>query len=158
MEEEGISLSEAYAHAVSQFRSLRAEHEMATATAYREAEFYGADFGPTEIQNTFDREQRFVDSWDSGSRTKRRSSEVDNRWRAILPKRGKKGSWTGGQEYVQLWKEGVRPSFARVLNVPRIAAAAGTPSTAPAKQSFSTDDFMNLQSQMATINVKNPTP
>lgn len=74
-----------------------------------------------------------------------------------MPNRGKKGSWTGGQEYVQLWKEGVRLSFARALNVPRIAAA-GTPSTTPTKRSFLTDDFMNLQSQMATINVKNPTP
>jgi small subunit ribosomal protein S23 len=39
------------------------------------------------------------------------------RWRAIIDKEGVR-EWTRGQEYVRLWKEGIRPAYAPTLTDP----------------------------------------
>ena len=68
-----IPLSEAYARAVAQFRSLRGEHHIATTTAVMEAEAYGAVFAPTAIEQGFAKEQMHIEAWQSKGRAGCRS-------------------------------------------------------------------------------------
>jgi len=51
----GMPLSRAYATSLAQFRSLRSEQEVANTIATLEAEYYGAEFGPTETERGFNK-------------------------------------------------------------------------------------------------------
>lgn len=117
-----IPLSKAYARAIAQFRSLRAEHHIATTTAVMEAEAYGAAFGPTHIEQGFAKEQKELEAWHKKGELDAGAIAARKRWRAIIERHGRVGSeWSKGQEYVRLWKEGVRPTYAPSLTEPVVA-------------------------------------
>lgn len=118
-----IPLSKAYAQAVAQFRSLRSEHHIATKTAALEAEAYGAVYAPTEIERGFAKEQEALENWHSKAELDAGAIAARKRWKAIVERHGAVGSeWTKGQDYVRLWKEGVRPTYAPSLTEPTTAA------------------------------------
>jgi small subunit ribosomal protein S23 len=115
----GIILNDAYAQAVTQFRALRAEHQVATTTAALEAEAYGATFPLTEIERNFLKEQKELDGWQRKAELDAGAIVARKRWKAIIEREGRVGSeWSRGQDYVRLWKEGVRPSYAPSLTEP----------------------------------------
>lgn len=105
------SLSDAYIAAVTQFRALRSEHHIATSVAVAEAEAYGAVFEPTETEKAFAEEEEQLRSWESNAASEQQSLEARKRWKAVIDKSGNEGSWTRGEEYVRLWKEGIRPNY-----------------------------------------------
>lgn len=57
-----VPLSQAYNHSLSQFRTLRAEHEMATRSAALEARAHGAVFFG-EVERGLAVEERVLDTW-----------------------------------------------------------------------------------------------
>lgn len=114
-----IPLSKAYAQAVAQFRSLRSEHHIATTTAALEAEAYGAVYAPSEIERGFAKEQEALENWESKAELDAGAIVARKRWKAIVDRQGGVGSeWSKGEEYVRLWKEGVRPTYAPSLTEP----------------------------------------
>ena len=134
-----IPLSKAYAQAVAQFRSLRSEHQIATKTAALEAEAYGAIFAPTEIERGFAKEQDALENWSSKAELDAGAIAARKRWKAIVERTGAVGSgWTKGQDYVRLWKEGVRPTYAPGLTEP-------TETGPTAEQVAETADFMGVR-------------
>jgi len=134
-----IPLNKAYAQAVGQFRSLRAEHHVATVTAAMEAEAYGAKFPLTHIERNFLREQKELEGWQRKDELNAGAIAARKRWKAIVDKQGGVGSqWSKGQEYVRLWKEGVRPSYALSLTEP-----AGAEPTA--QEVAESADWMSIQ-------------
>lgn len=118
-----MPLSKAYATAVAQFRSLRAEHHIATQTAVMEAEAYGAKFSSTHIEKNFAKEQKAIDAWTKKDEMDAGAIAARKRWRAIIERQGRVGSeWTKGQQYVRLWQEGVRPTYAPSLTEPTVGS------------------------------------
>ncbi|KAG9122950.1 mitochondrial ribosomal small subunit component [Ceratobasidium sp. 392] len=103
-----VPLSEAYATAVAQYRSLRSERTVANAVAVLEAEAMGAEFGPTEIERGFGLEAAALESWKTGTGAGTAASQGGKQWTAEVQD-DHPGSWTRGQEYVARWKEGVTP-------------------------------------------------
>ncbi|KAH8835786.1 mitochondrial ribosomal protein S25 [Flagelloscypha sp. PMI_526] len=99
-----VSVSSAYARAVSQFRALRAEQQCATLFGIMEAEEFGVVWGPTEIQLSFMKERRYLEGWES--------TERDDRWKNTSTKPTPAHGWSGGREYVRLWQENIRPDYA----------------------------------------------
>jgi small subunit ribosomal protein S23 len=118
-----IPLSQAYARAISQFRSLRSEHHIATTFAALEAEAYGAKFGPTEIESGFEKEKESLKTFERREELDEGAMAARKRWRAIVEKQGGVGQWTKGEEYVRLWKQGIRPTYAPGLTEPVITSA-----------------------------------
>jgi small subunit ribosomal protein S23 len=130
-EHHDVSLSNAYATAVAQYRALRSEHHLMSAFAAQEAESYGARFGRTPIEEGFRAESAIL------RRNERRQLEADNeerialkRWRANVGPAGPAGEWSKGREYVRLWREGVRPDYARSLTAALDEASHGTSAAA----------------------------
>lgn len=131
-------LSEAYTSAIAQFRSLRSEQHIATAFAAQEAEAYGAVFGPSATAIGFAKEATVL----AANRIK--SEQMDEgelvarkRWRVKLDRGGPPGEWTKGQEYVRLWKEGMRPDYAPALTEPVL------PPEPTKQETAESADFMN---------------
>lgn len=108
---EAMTLSDAYAAAVMQYRALRSERHIASKVAAQEAEHYGMVFKPGAIQRGFDREREHLKSWSQGKYAEAESLEARKRWRMRVERTGNVSSWTKGEEYVRLWKEGVRPDY-----------------------------------------------
>jgi len=108
-----MSLSSAYARAVAQFRSLRAEHETATSAAKMEAEAYGTVF-PSETDRSFEKEEKQLYSEADQKALDRGALIAQKRWKAILDVQSGMGGWSRGQDYMNLWQQGVRPSFTQV--------------------------------------------
>ncbi|KZV74944.1 hypothetical protein PENSPDRAFT_647695 [Peniophora sp. CONT] len=112
----GVSLSNAYQTAVAQFRALRAEHHLMTAYAAQEAEAQGAIFGPTPVTAGFEAENAVMAQ---NVEIKARADQSDiiarKRWRMVVPPGGPQGEWSRGQEYVQLWRSGVRPNYEALI-------------------------------------------
>ena len=105
--------------AVGQFRSLRSEQHIATVTAVAEAEQYGATFGITETERAFRREEEHLKTFEAQPVTAQESSEARKRWKMIVNKKSSlAGGWSRGEEYVRLWKEGVRPDYTPSLTSP----------------------------------------
>ncbi|KAF8633006.1 hypothetical protein AX15_001603 [Amanita polypyramis BW_CC] len=117
-EHQSLSLTEAYARAIAQFRSLRSEHFIATRFAVMEAQYLGAVFVPTEIQHGFNKEVRNLDTWERREEFDEGAIAARKRWKASVERQDGVNQWTRGQEYVRLWKEGVRPSYAPALTEP----------------------------------------
>ncbi|KAF9015570.1 mitochondrial ribosomal protein S25-domain-containing protein [Cyathus striatus] len=111
-----ISLTEAYAKAVSQFRALRSEHHIATNFAVMEAEHFGGTFGYSEIIRGYVKEKRALNTWKKEEYFDDGAIVSKKRWRAIVDKKDKQ--WTKGEEYVRLWKEEVRPEYYPALTQP----------------------------------------
>ncbi|KAI0314770.1 mitochondrial ribosomal protein S25-domain-containing protein [Amylostereum chailletii] len=110
-----VTLAEAYATAVAQFRALRSEQHIANLVAAQEAEAYGAVFGPSAIESGFAMESKVL------TENQMKSEQIDQRelvarkrWRLIAQRSGPQGEWSKGQEYVRLWKEGVRPDYTHI--------------------------------------------
>jgi small subunit ribosomal protein S23 len=118
-------LSRAYARSIRQFRSLRSEHHIATTIAALEATEHGAVFGPSEIEQGFEKEIRGIETWERREELDQGAIAARKRWRAIAERQ--KGEWTKGQEYVRLWREGIRPTYAPALTEPVIDASGITP-------------------------------
>lgn len=138
------SLSDAYIAAVTQFRALRSEHHIATTVAVAEAEAYGAKFEPTETEKAFAEEEEQLRSWESNAATVQESLEARKRWKAVIDKSGNEGSWTRGEEYMRLWKEGIRPNYMPFLTVP-------TEQIASTEEVEDAVDPMQLRAQMETM-------
>jgi len=58
-----VPRDDAYRLAIAQFRELRAQHEVATRAAVREAEAYGTVFADTVVERGLALEARAFDSW-----------------------------------------------------------------------------------------------
>ena len=130
----GLTLSDAYATSIAQFRSLRAVQHVATRFAAQAASAYGARFGPSATARGFEAENRVLDA--NELRTERLDDSARlarSRWRMIaLGSHGEESSgvgvgaidstnrkaWSRGEEYVRLWKEGVRPDYSPALTEP----------------------------------------
>jgi small subunit ribosomal protein S23 len=106
-----LSLSEAYATSVSQFRALRAEHHISTTVAVQEAETLGSVFGPSEIEQAHEMEKRSLASWERQAELDEGAIAARKRWKAIVDRQPGANQWTKGVEYVRLWKEGIRPNY-----------------------------------------------
>jgi len=133
-----IPLNKAYAQSVAQFRALRAEHHVATVTAVMEAEAFGAKFPPTRIEQNFLREQKALEGWQRKDEQDAGAIAARKRWKAIINRQGGVGlEWSKGQEYVRLWKEGVRPTYMPSLTEP--------PETAPTEMEIAESaDWMGV--------------
>jgi small subunit ribosomal protein S23 len=99
---------------------LRSEDHIATTVAALEAEAYGAVFGPTEIDRGFEKEKGGIATWERREELDEGAIAARKRWKAIIDREGGVGEWTKGQEYVRLWKKGIRPTYAPALTEPAI--------------------------------------
>jgi small subunit ribosomal protein S23 len=90
-----------------------------------EAEHLGAVFGRGEIEHSFEKEKRGLASFERREELDEGAMAARKRWKAIVEKQHGVRQWTEGQEYVRLWKEGVRPNYAPILTQP--VAAESTP-------------------------------
>ncbi|PFH54841.1 hypothetical protein AMATHDRAFT_135239 [Amanita thiersii Skay4041] len=113
-----LSLTEAYTRAVAQFRALRSEHHIATRYAVLEAKHLGAIFGPTEIEHGFDKEIRSLETWEKKEEQDEGTLAARKRWKAVVQRQNGVNQWTKGEQYVRLWKEGIRPNYAPALTEP----------------------------------------
>ncbi|KAF9448180.1 hypothetical protein P691DRAFT_65885 [Macrolepiota fuliginosa MF-IS2] len=128
-----LSLSQAYLRAVAQFRALRSEHHIASTFAVNEAETFGAIFENTEIENTFEREKKALESWKQEEQTDEGAIAARKRWKAIVERNIGESEWTKGEEYVRLWKENVKAEFSPELTQP-VAQTAGAAPAVEAQQ------------------------
>jgi len=131
-----MPLSRAYATSVGQFRSLRSEQEVATMIATLEAEHYGAEFRPTETERGFNKELEALKTWQVDERYDQNAIAARKRWKAVAERGQSPVPWTAGQEYVRLWKEGIRPNYSAALTGPVSITPAGLESNNP--------DFMQV--------------
>ncbi|KAG6817715.1 hypothetical protein H0H87_004506 [Tephrocybe sp. NHM501043] len=117
-EHHGKPLSEAYSTAVAQFRALRSEHQVATTFAAMEADYLGAIFSKGEIEHAFDKEKRGLATFERLEEFDEGAIAARKRWKAIVDRTEGSTEWTKGEEYVRLWQEGVRPTYAPRLTQP----------------------------------------
>jgi hypothetical protein len=147
-EHHDMPLSQAYATAVSQFRALRLEAQIAAATGALEAEAYGGSFGPGEVDREFAREGAAIATWT------RAPGELDEgelaarkKWKAVVDRTAGTGEWSRGENYTRLWREGTRPDYAPALTQPGLetvpVAAAGPSSAGPRRGSMPDTRLMN---------------
>ncbi|KAI9444727.1 mitochondrial ribosomal protein S25-domain-containing protein [Lactarius indigo] len=122
----GLALSDAYAASIAQFRTLRAVQHVATRFAAQQASIaHGARFGPSATARGFAAESAVLEA------DERRSERLDDstrlarrRWRMVPLGTGSSsssssgGEWSRGEEYVRLWREGVRPDYSPALTEP----------------------------------------
>ena len=113
-----LSLSEAYARSVAQFRSLRAEHHIATTVAVIEAKALGSDFGPSEIEQAHEMEKKSIATWERRAELDEGAIAARKRWKAIVDRQPGANQWTKGVEYVRLWNDGIRPNYMPHLTMP----------------------------------------
>ncbi|GBE77799.1 mitochondrial ribosomal protein S25-domain-containing protein [Sparassis latifolia] len=135
-------LTNAYTSAVAQFRSLRSEQHIARSYALLEADYYGLQLGPSQVDIAFEREGKALETWEKTREQDANENAARKRWKAIVES-ALPGSWTKGQEYVRLWQEGIRPTYAPLLTE-RTLTRAGVTSTAfttEEKTSFKKDPF-----------------
>ncbi|KAF8445759.1 mitochondrial ribosomal protein S25-domain-containing protein [Boletus edulis BED1] len=105
-----VSLTVAYTRAVAEFRTLRAEYDIANAFARMEAEAYGTVF-PSEVDRTFEKEDKVYKSVERKKALDESALRARKRWRAILNlDSGMGNTWSRGQEYIRRQEDGVRPS------------------------------------------------
>lgn len=131
-----MPLSRAYATSVAQFRSLRSEQEVANTIATLEAEYYGAEFGPTETERGFNKELEALKTWHVDERYDQNAIAARKRWKAVVEREQPPVPWTAGQEYVKLWREGIRPSYSPALTEPVSITPAGLSSSVAVDPDF----------------------
>lgn len=113
-----MTISESYLRAVAQFRALRSEHHIASAFAVNEAEVFGSVFENTEIENTFEKELKVLESWKQEEQMDEGAIAARKRWKAIVERNVGESEWTKGEEYVKLWKDNVKAEYAPALTQP----------------------------------------
>ncbi|KAG8930472.1 mitochondrial ribosomal small subunit component [Tulasnella sp. 419] len=108
-----MPLSYAYQTAVVQYRSLRSEHFIANAVAVQEAESYGAQFGPTQLEKSLARETEQLETLTPQTRqAEKLSSKLP--WTAVWEMPGAPQppeEFTGGKAYLEAVRAGVRPTY-----------------------------------------------
>ncbi|CCM04204.1 uncharacterized protein FIBRA_06370 [Fibroporia radiculosa] len=122
----GQPLTKAYLSAVSQFRSLRSEQQFASKFALLEAQHYGIEFGPSQVEIAFRKEEEALDSWAKSDEINAGENAARKRWKAIVEREGPPAPWTRGQDYVRLWQKGIRPTYAPLLTERKITPAGLT--------------------------------
>ncbi|KAF8642011.1 hypothetical protein AX16_009732 [Volvariella volvacea WC 439] len=137
-EHHSTPLTQAYAKAVAQFRALRSEHHIATTFAVLEAETLGAVFSHTEIAHAFEKEKRLLSTWERREEMDEGAMAAKKRWKAIVERNDGNTQWSKGQEYVRLWKEGVRPTYSAALTEPVVSPSS-------AEQIAQSADYMQLR-------------
>ncbi|OCH94730.1 hypothetical protein OBBRIDRAFT_884516 [Obba rivulosa] len=150
--EHGWVLSDAYAAAVAQFRSLRSEQEIQRLFASREAEHYGVEFGPSQVEINYAKEEESLDSWSSQGRTVGEQA-AQKRWKMVAENTGYGAKWSRGQEYVRLWKEGVRPSYAPQILQPTITSAGLTNVTSEQLEAQKREQMLKEQQEVDFMGV-----
>lgn len=90
-----------------------------------EAEAYGAQFGPTATEAGHQKEVQAVKAWDVDERYDPSAIAARRRWKMVVERDTPAAEWTGGEKYVKLWKEGVRPDYAPALTQPVVITEAG---------------------------------
>ncbi|KAJ7751236.1 mitochondrial ribosomal protein S25-domain-containing protein [Mycena maculata] len=114
-QEHKIPLSQAYAKAVAQFRSLRSERHIATTFAVMEAEHLGATFARGEIEHAFEKEKRALATWEKLTDMDEGSLVARKRWKMIADPHEGESNWSRGVEYVKLWQRGIRVNYSPAL-------------------------------------------
>ncbi|KAI0673377.1 mitochondrial ribosomal protein S25-domain-containing protein [Trametes maxima] len=148
-EHNDIPLSDAYASAVAQYRSLRSEIAIARQVALAEAEKLGVEFGPSQTEITFEKENKAFDTFREAAENNHTAETERKRWKAIVEREGRPDHWTKGQEYTRLWKEGVRPVYAPVLSEPQISPE-GLTQEQTAQRLSAQADFMDIRPSVAS--------
>ncbi|TFK79848.1 hypothetical protein K466DRAFT_559599 [Polyporus arcularius HHB13444] len=143
-EHHGMDLSSAYASAVAQFRSLRSELQTARAVALTEAEHLGMEFGPSQVEITFAKEEKAFNTFRESAAESQAAETERKRWKAVVEREGPPEQWTRGQEYTRLWKEGVRPVYAPVFVEPEIKPEGLASPEQEAQRVATSADYMNL--------------
>ncbi|KAK7694988.1 hypothetical protein QCA50_002176 [Cerrena zonata] len=113
-EHHDLPLTNAYTAAIAQFRSLRSEHHIARTVALREAEAYGIQFGPSQVEISVTKEEKALDTWHRKAELDAGALAARKRWKTIVER--EPGPWSRGQDYVRLWQEGVRPTYSPMLS------------------------------------------
>ncbi|KAH9937229.1 mitochondrial ribosomal protein S25-domain-containing protein [Fomitopsis serialis] len=121
-----VPFSLAYATAVAQFRSLRSEQQFAKRFALWEARHYGMKFGPSQVEITFEKEEKALNTWAKNHDQRLEESLARKRWKAIVERESPPTSWTKGQEYTRLWQEGVRPTYGPLQITSQVAPSLPT--------------------------------
>jgi small subunit ribosomal protein S23 len=78
----------------------------------------GAQFPKSEIARGVEKELGNLSTWQRQAELDEGALAARKRWRAIVQDHTGSREWSKGQEYVRLWKEGVRPSYAPALTEP----------------------------------------
>ena len=84
-----MDLSSAYASAVAQFRSLRAELQVARSVALAEAEHLGMEFGPSQVDITFAKEQKALHTFRDTTAQDHTAETERKRWKAVVEREGR---------------------------------------------------------------------
>ncbi|KAI0308290.1 mitochondrial ribosomal protein S25-domain-containing protein [Multifurca ochricompacta] len=106
----GLALSDAYSTS-----------HVATRFAAQEAAAYGANFGPSATAQGYEAESRVLEANELKSERMDDSARLARRrWRmtALGTADANRNEWSRGENYVRLWKEGVRPDYAPALTEP----------------------------------------
>ncbi|KAJ7651700.1 mitochondrial ribosomal protein S25-domain-containing protein [Mycena polygramma] len=106
-----LPLSQAYARAIAQFRSLRSEHHIATTFAVLEAEALGGVFGHGEIEHAFEKEKRALATWEKLDDMDEGALASRKRWKMIADRHAGESDWSRGVQYVKMWQAGVRVNY-----------------------------------------------
>lgn len=101
-----------------------------------EAEHYGAEFLPTETERGFNKEVKALETWHVDERYDQSAIAARKRWKAVVERGQPPIPWTAGQEYVRLWREGIRPNYSAALTGPVSITPAGLSSSAPRDPDF----------------------
>ncbi|KDQ17765.1 hypothetical protein BOTBODRAFT_53289 [Botryobasidium botryosum FD-172 SS1] len=113
-QEHNQPLSEAYKTAVMQFRALRAEFAISSAVARQEAQAYGAQFAPNELERGFMNEEKALDTFvgDAGKGLESMGGKLP--WTVVWegPDRESK-EWTRGAAYTRRMEAGERPDYSK---------------------------------------------
>lgn len=123
-----LSLSDAYARAVTQFRALRSEHHIATTFAVMEATELGSTFS-SEVEGSHEMFKKTISTWERRAELDEGALAARKRWKAIVDKNQGGNQWTKGEQYVRLWQEGARPNYMPSLTQ---ATVEGTSESTPA--------------------------
>ena len=105
-----------------------------------EAEHHGVEFSPTETEQGFNKELKALETWRVDERYDPNAIAARKRWKAVVERSQPPIPWTAGQEYVRLWREGVRPNYSAALTGPISITPAGLSSS----ESDSGPDFMQV--------------
>lgn len=89
--------------------------------ALMEAHHYGIEFGPSQVDINFQKEEKALDTFAQHHERRMGESMARKRWRAIVERASPPASWTKGQEYTRLWQQGVRPNYAPLQSLPQVA-------------------------------------
>lgn len=107
---------------MAQFRALRSEQMFTKRFALMEAQHYGVEFGPSQVDINFRKEEKALDTFAQHHEQRLEENMARKRWRAIVDRAAPPLSWTKGQEYTRLWQQGVRPNYSPLQSLPLVAS------------------------------------